>query len=54
MFQCMKAGGKIIRLMEKKLINVDGDVYNVFWLNDKAHGYGVICHLDDIQIFLII
>ena len=50
----MKAGGKIIRLMEKKLINVDGDVYNVQWLNDKARGYGVFCHLDDIQILLII
>ena len=29
-----------------RLIHSDGDVYEGFWKDDKAHGYGVYNHLD--------
>ena len=35
-----------------RLIHANGDIYDVQWLNDKAHSYEVYCHLDDIQKLL--
>jgi hypothetical protein len=29
-----------------RLIHSDGDVYEVEWLNDKAHGRGTYVHMD--------
>lgn len=29
-----------------RLIHADGDVYEGYWLNDKAHGKGVYLHID--------
>jgi hypothetical protein len=39
-----KANGK------GRLIRANGETHDVQRLNDKAHGYGAYCHLDDIQI----
>jgi hypothetical protein len=30
-------------------VHVDGDVYDGFWANDKANGYGVYKHVNGAQ-----
>jgi len=31
------------------LIHADGDIYDGYWKNDKAHGYGQYTHTDGAQ-----
>jgi hypothetical protein len=34
-----------------RLIHADGDVYEVFWKDDKAHGKGMYYHTDGAWFF---
>jgi len=45
--QSILENGEKTGLMAKvRFIHVDGDIYDGFWANDKANGYGVYKHVN--------